>query len=198
MRGAPSVLAAEALAAHLRSGGAAVFPTDTLPALASLPQYASGLWRLKERPSEKPLILMAAGAEELFAALGRPLPPQARQLAESCWPGALTLVLPAVGPVVEQLHPGGSSLGLRIPASALALELLRLSGPLATTSCNRSGEVPSLSAEQAACCFPGVPQLAPLPWPAPSGQGSTVVAWEAGQWRLLRQGGVPLADLPLA
>jgi L-threonylcarbamoyladenylate synthase len=116
-------------------------------------------------------------------------------LADHHWPGALTLVLPARGAMVEQLNPGGGSLGLRVPACPQALELLRCSGPLATTSANRSGEPACTTAEEACAAFPGVAQLAPVPWPAPSGQASTVLAWsDAGSWRLLRAGAVPPPD----
>ena len=187
-----TVCGAAELAARLRAGGAALFPTDTLPALAATPAHASHLWTLKCRPTHKPVILMAARAETLWACLEQPVLPAWRELAERHWPGALTLVLPAQGALVQQLNPGGNSLGLRIPACTEALELLGCSGPLATTSANRSGEPACTTADEASATFPGVAQLGPLPWPTPSGQASTVLAWsDTGSWRLLRAGAVP-------
>lgn len=188
-------LAAADLAAALAAGSAALFPTDTLPAVAAQPAHAGQLWRLKGRPSAKPLILMGADAESLLAALEQPVLPQWRAMAARCWPGPITLVLPARGPVVAALQPAGpahgSSLGLRIPASAPALELLRCSGPLATTSANRSGAPPCRTAEEAAAVFPEVRRLAPLPWPVMAGLASTVLRWEAeDHWRVLRAGAV--------
>ena len=47
--------------AHLRAGGAALLPTDTLPALASMPEQAAQIWRLKRRPQDKPLIQQIEG-----------------------------------------------------------------------------------------------------------------------------------------
>lgn len=192
------LLPAPDLAAVLAAGGAAIFPTDTLPALAARPEHAAQLWQAKQRPGAKPLILMAAEADALLAALGVPLDPRWRQLATRCWPGAVTLVLPAVGPVAEALHPGGSSLGLRVPACRQARELLALSGPLATSSCNRSGQPACLTAAAAAASFPAVPCLGPLPWPAASGIGSTVLAWHDDRWQVLRSGAVMPAELDLA
>ena len=185
-------LPAVELALRLRAGEAALFPTDTLPALAATPQAAEQLWRLKQRPEHKPVILMAASAEELWACLGEEIRPAWRALTAEHWPGALTLVLPARGRLMQQLNPGGSSLGLRVPACPVALELLAASGPLATTSANRSGDPPCLTAIEAAEQFAGVPLLAPLPWPQPSGLASTVVEWleQPGGWRLLRAGAV--------
>mgnify|MGYP006271410875 CR=1 FL=1 len=182
---------AQNLAARLRCGEAALFPTDTLPALAAQPASAALLWELKQRPQHKPVILMAATAEELWTCLGQPIKPEWRKLAEQHWPGGLTLVLPAKGAVLQQLNPGGSSLGLRVPNCSAALELLQASGPLATTSANRSGEPPCLTAEAAMAAFPGIGILQPTPWPPPSGQASTVLAWrQEGGWQLLRQGAV--------
>lgn len=186
-----TALAATNLAQRLRQGEAAIFPTDTLPALASLPEHAGQLWALKQRPQHKPVILMAASGPELWRWLEVDPLPAWLELADRYWPGALTLVLPAASRLVEPLHPGGNSIGVRVPACEQALALLQLSGPLATTSANRSGEAPCLSPEQAAQRFPEVPQLGPAPWPQPSGQASTVLRWlETGGWEVLRQGAV--------
>jgi len=183
------LLPAAALAERLAAGSAALFPTDTLPALACRPPWAAQLWQLKRRPPTKPLILMAADLGDFQHVLGAAWHPAWTVLAAQGWPGALTLVLPARGEWVEWLHPGGGSLGLRIPACEQARDLLRRSGPLATTSANRSGQPAALDAAQAAAAFPELPLLAPLPWPAPSGQASTVLAWsEQGSWKLLRAG----------
>ena len=185
-----------ALAARLQAGEAAIFPTDTLPALASRPEAANLLWELKQRPRHKPVILMAATAEALLHCLGRPIEPAWQSMAERYWPGALTLVLPAQGALLEQLNPGGTTLGLRLPACPTALELLALSGPLATTSANRSGEAACLDHHEAAERFPQVAQLSPVPWPKPSGQGSTVIEWlPEGGWKLLRAGAVMPPEL---
>lgn len=192
-----SVCSAAELAERLQGGEAALFPTDTLPALATRPDHAALLWQLKQRPRQKPVILMAAQPEALWCCLGVSVRPEWQTLAQAYWPGALTLVLPAKGAVVEQLNPGGGSLGLRIPKCRQALALLECSGALATTSANRSGEPPCLDAAQAADRFPGVPLLGPTPWPAASGLGSTVLAWRGEGWQLLRAGGVMPADLPI-
>lgn len=187
-----SLCTVKELTTRLRAGEAGLFPTDTVPALATTPSAAQQLWALKQRPLQKAVILMGAQAEDLWPCLGLPVEPAWRELARRHWPGALTLVLPARGPVVEQLNPGGHSLGLRVPACAEALELLRSSGPLATTSANRSGDPACSSAAEAAVAFPTVARLGPLPWPTASGQASTVLAWTpTGHWELLRAGAVP-------
>ena len=192
-----AVLSVAALAAHIQGGGQALVPTDTLPALAALPEAADRIWTLKARPTAKPLILMGAEPQALLLALQKPLHPDWISMAEQVWPGACTLVLPASGPLIDQLHPQGHTVGVRVPASAVALELLRFTGPLATTSANRSGEAPCQSAEQAAEVFPEIPRLGPVPWPEGSGRASTVLQWAGpGAWRVLRAGEIPLPPGP--
>ncbi len=182
------------LAARLQAGAAALFPTDTLVALAALPEHAAQIWRLKQRPPDKPLILMGADLAQLQQRVAIAWQPEWLQLAAAHWPGALTLVLPAAGTLVDQLNPGGGSLGLRVPACPMAQALLRLSGPLATTSANRSGEPAATTAAEAAAYFGAqqVPMLGHEPWPAPAAVASTVVAWGPEGWRVLRQGSVRL------
>ena len=101
---------AQHLAERLLTGEPVVFPTDTLPALACRPQAAARIWQLKQRPAEKPLILMGASAEELIGALDQEPPQGWQELADLGWPGALTLVLPAQGAVAHCLG-AASTLG---------------------------------------------------------------------------------------
>ncbi|EDY37382.1 hypothetical protein CPCC7001_260 [Cyanobium sp. PCC 7001] len=179
------------LAERLRGGEAALLPTDTLPALAACPDHADQIWTLKSRPAEKPLILMGADLEQLLPLLGGPWRQEWLHLGHQGWPGALTLVLPASGPVAAALNPGRGSLGLRIPACEQARALLRLSGPLATTSANPSGRPAATTAAEAGAYFPRLPLLGPLPWPGAAGVASTVLAWSAsGTWQVLRAGAV--------
>ena len=198
----PEALPAALLAERLRAGAVALMPTDTLPALAARPPFASRIWELKQRPLDKPLILMGADLPQLQAVVGVPWRPEWSAMAAQGWPGPLTLVLPAKGSLIDQLHPGGCSLGLRIPACAETRELLGQSGVLATTSANPSGVAAARDAEAACRFFPGLPLLAPIPWPAASGLASTVLAWQGGEdgsadragWRVLRQGAFVLPD----
>ena len=186
-----SLKSARELAGHLRGGGAALLPTDTLPALAASPDHAAQIWTLKQRPQDKPLILMAAEADQLLALTSATVRTDAEPLARRFWPGALTLVLPVEGHLTQSLNPGQATLGMRVPDCQATRALLMQSGPLATTSANPSGQPPSQSAEEAAVAFPDLPLLAPLPWPDPSGLASTVIAWSSpGCWQLLRQGAV--------
>ena len=181
---------------HLDADGVIAMATDTLPALAARPEVAGQLWQLKGRRLEKPLILMGAAADQLWQALD--IKPQAAwQQAMDHWPGALTLVVSHNGPLARWLNPAQpASLGLRVPDHEATRALLRRSGPLATTSANRSAQPALLEPDAIAKAFPQVLLAGPFPWSAPSGRASTVVAWRSGRWITLREGAVPTADWP--
>ena len=194
----PLVLDTEHMASHLMGGGVAVIPTDTVVGLAVEPSQASSIWGLKRRPADKPLILMGSSTDSLLEQVLADCHHDAHSLADRFWPGALTLVLPARGEVQDALNPGGSSLGVRIPACQLTRQLLDRTGPLATSSANPSGDSAAMTATDAAHYFPALPQLGPQPWPQHSGQASTVIGWLGpGRWQLLRQGAVIPQELQL-
>jgi len=180
------------LALKLKKGSLALFPTDTLPALCSYPKYSKKIWTIKKRPSSKPLILMGGRLDDLFEFVHPCAIEEGLKLAKMYWPGALTMVLPTIGNISQNLNCHSNSVGFRVPALRLARDLLSQTGPLATTSANISGEAPVKDAIEASVQFPGIPILAPIPWPNSSGMASTVVEWEKGKWNLLRPGSVVL------
>ncbi len=180
------------LALKLRKGSLALFPTDTLPALCAYPKYSKKIWEIKRRPANKPLILMGGCIDDLFEFVKPCAIEDALKLAKIHWPGALTIVLPTTGSFSKYMNCNSKSLGFRVPALKLAKDFLIKTGPLATTSANISGKPPSKDALQASRQFPGIPILAPVPWPSSSGIASTVVEWNEGEWNLLRAGSVTL------
>ena len=180
------------LALKLKKGSLALFPTDTLPAICSYPKYSKKIWTIKKRPLSKPLILMGGCLDDLFEFVDPCALEDSFKFAKIYWPGALTMVLPTIGNFSEHLNGNSNAVGFRVPALRIARDLLMQTGPLATTSANISGEVPVKDAMEASIKFPGIPILAPIPWPISSGIASTVVEWENGKWNLLRPGSVVL------
>lgn len=198
------------LVASVRSGEAlASFPTDTVPALASRPDRAELIFAAKQREPDKPLILMGAQAADLWPYVqGSEAEWKIWQsVAERYWPGALTLVLPASDRVPASMHPNDpTTIGVRVPNHAIARAILAQTGPLATTSANRSGQPPLETMSAIAAQFPEVlilpsEDLAALGqsevYPASqtaaaSGVPSTVAKWTEQGWQILRQGAVKL------
>ncbi|MEK0182089.1 MAG: Sua5/YciO/YrdC/YwlC family protein [Oscillatoriales cyanobacterium] len=181
------------------SGTAIVsFPTDTVPALATLPDRSELIFAAKRRSQDKPLILMAASAEDLWGYVqGSPADFQVwEQVAQSVWPGALTLVLPASAKVPVAMNAiDPTTIGLRVPNCTLARKILQQTGPLATTSANLSGQPPLESMAEIEAQFPEVLTLQPLELPTiatASSLPSTVAKWTGSGWKILRQGAVQL------
>tara|TARA_B100000579_G_C22612557_1_gene747955 strand:+ start:80 stop:658 length:579 start_codon:yes stop_codon:yes gene_type:complete len=188
------ILEISELASKLKKGSLALFPTDTLPALCAYPEFSKKIWTIKKRPSNKPLILMGGCLDDLFEMVEPCAIEDGLKLAKNYWPGALTIVLPTIGNISKNLNSNSNSVGFRVPSLKLARDLLIKTGPLATTSANISGRSPVKDALEASTQFPGIPILAPVPWPNSSGIASTVVEWREGKWNLLRSGSVVLKE----
>ncbi|MDJ0537008.1 MAG: L-threonylcarbamoyladenylate synthase [Xenococcaceae cyanobacterium MO_207.B15] len=181
------------LIAGASAGKLVSFPTDTVPALAVKPELASVIFELKQRPPTKPLILMAASLGDLLPyILGTPQELDIwQQTADKYFPGALTLVLPASDAVPKAINPTDSkTIGIRVPDSEIALEILRGTGVLATTSANLSGQSPLRSMTEIDRTFPQVLVMNQQDTIIGSGLPSTVVQWTGQNWQILRQGTV--------
>jgi hypothetical protein len=141
----------EQAAAMLRSGAPLIFPTDTVFGLgvaATASASPQALFRLKNRPQNKPVAWLIANAQDLQK-YGEGVPEYAFELAKQHWPGALTLIVKASGAVPAQFASAQGSIGLRVPAHAPLRRLIEAAGaPLATTSANVSGHAPASSVSE--------------------------------------------------
>jgi L-threonylcarbamoyladenylate synthase len=180
-----------------KTGNLISFPTDTVPALATLPEQANLIFAAKQRSQSKPLILMVGEITDLWQFV------QGTDQELSIWqdvahrylPGALTLVLPASPRIPTVMNPlQNQTIGLRVPNCEIARSILRQTGALATTSANLSGESPLLRMADISDRFPQVFTL-DLDSDVPTlGQPSTVVKWTNFGWKLLRQGAIKFID----
>ncbi|RYX82966.1 threonylcarbamoyl-AMP synthase [bacterium] len=131
-------------ASRLQNGELVAFPTETVygfGANALDSQAVEQIYITKGRPSYNPLIVHVASLEEARKLASR-WPENAQKLAETFWPGPLTLVVPKAPEIPGIISAGLETVALRVPAHPVALELLRATGlPLAAPSANKSGEV---------------------------------------------------------
>jgi L-threonylcarbamoyladenylate synthase len=190
---APAIRAA---ARALAAGDIVGIPTDTVYGLAA-DAFRSGagdrLFAIKRRPRSVELpVLVADVAQALSLAVA--VPASARRLMERFWPGALTLVLPRRPDLNADLGDDDATIGVRCAAHPVPLALCAKVGPLATTSANRHGDDPATTAEAlAAALGPGVELI--LDAGPCRGAASTVVDCTGIEPRLLRDGGVPWAEI---
>ena len=119
-----------------------VFPTDTVYGIgASIfsPKALDKIFEIKNRPTDKSLIVLCADEVQLEEIVG-PLSLDVKKIIDAFLPGGLTLILNCYMPLPEEITRGKQTIGVRIPDHPLAVELLKEIGPLATTSANISGE----------------------------------------------------------
>jgi L-threonylcarbamoyladenylate synthase len=184
----------QAAASCLRDGGLVAFPTETVYGLGADAGNATAVARLyqaKGRPAFNPLIAHVAdlAAAKRIAVFDAP----ALQLAESFWPGPLTLVLPkASGCTVADLATAGlDTVAIRIPSHPVALALLRaFGGAVVAPSANLSGHVSPTTAAHVNSDLAGRIELILDGGPVRIGVESTIIGC-FDHPMLLRPGGLP-------
>ncbi len=195
----PSDPEAIAAAAALLSEGRLVsFPTETVYGLgadARNDRAVAEIFAAKGRPSFNPLIVHVSSTEEAQR-YGR-WSPEAQQLADAFWPGALTLVLPlADGHGLSSLVTAGlPSVGLRVPDQPVARALLEaFGGPVAAPSANPSGRISPTTAAHVAHGLGSAVSAIIDGGACRIGLESTIVGL-TGTPVLLRPGGIPAEEI---
>jgi L-threonylcarbamoyladenylate synthase len=201
-------LEVEVGAEQLAEGGLVVFPTETVYGLgadASQPDAVKRIFAVKGRPTDHPLIVHLASPAHLEA-WAREVPPFARRLADLFMPGPLTLILPRAMHVSDAVTGGRDTVGLRVPAHAVALALIealsrrtgRAAG-IAAPSANRFGSVSPTTAEHVRADLAGEDVGLIEGGPCTIGVESTIVDCASGGGAtILRVGGLPREALEAA
>ena len=126
----------------LRRGGLVAIPTETVYGLAANaldPAAVVRIFAVKGRPQDNPLIVHIADVEELTTDIAV-MDDRTRRLADTFWPGPLTLVLPRGSALPDVTTAGLDSVGVRVPAHEAARAVIRAAGvPVAAPSANQSG-----------------------------------------------------------
>ena len=178
----------------LRAGGLVGLPTETvygLAADASNEQAVRRIFAAKGRPADHPLIVHLAAPNQL-AQWSSEVPEPAALLADACWPGPLTLLVPRAKHVLDVVTGGRPTVGIRVPAHPLANELLaRFGGGLAAPSANRFGKVSPTTADHVAVDLGDAVDYVLDGGPSPIGVESTIVDCTTNPPQVLRPGGIP-------
>ena len=178
----------------LRSGGLVGIPTETvygLAADASNPDAVRRVFAAKGRPPDHPLIVHIANAEQLTEWAAE-VPPAAAVLADTCWPGPLTLLVPKAPHVLTLVTGGRDTVGVRVPAHPLTTELLtRFGGGLAAPSANLFGRVSPTTAEHVHDDLGALVEYVLDGGRCPVGVESTIVDCTVDPPQILRPGGIP-------
>ena len=140
----------EEAAALLRGGGLLAYPTEAVWGLGCDPDNRDAvlrLLRLKQRPPEKGLILVAAHVDPLRRWLDLPaLPPERLAAVLGSWPGPNTWVMPAAADAPAWITGGRDGIAVRVSDHPVVVALCEaFGGPLVSTSANLGGQPPAHS-----------------------------------------------------
>ncbi len=185
----------------LDGGNLVAIPTETvygLAADATNGEAVAKIFEAKDRPLFNPLI--AHVADMTMAERIADFDDLAEKLAGRFWPGALTLVLPAVenSRISGLVTAGLETIAVRMPVGVARLIAAKLGRPLAAPSANPSGK---LSATTAADVEAGLGDRIPLivdGGRARIGVESTILKVDEGNLTLLRPGGISVEDIEVA
>jgi L-threonylcarbamoyladenylate synthase len=132
----------EKAAQALLSGRIVAFPTETvygIGANANDDAAINCLYKIKQRPESKKLAIMIAEPDDVKKYV-KEIPPIARILIKSFWPGPLTIVF---------AFPDNKSIGFRNSSNRVVRDLIKVSKvEIASTSANISGEIAATDAQQ--------------------------------------------------
>lgn len=182
----------------LRAGKVVALPTETVYGLAGNafnPEAVAKIFAAKDRPEFDPLIVHVS-TWDMLRSVATEFPPQAKTLAERCWPGPLTMVLPKSDRVPQLVTSGLPTVGVRWPAHPLMQQVLRLTEfPLAAPSANLFGRLSPTTVEHVLEQLGERIDLALDGGPSAVGVESTILDLSHGQATLLRPGGVPVETI---
>lgn len=190
--------AMERALALLEGGDVVAIPTETVYGLAGDATNGVAVARIfeaKGRPRFNPLIAHVAD----LAMAGRiaDFDPLSAKLAETFWPGPLTLVLPQRAE--NGIHPlvtaGLDTIALRMPRGFGGELIARLGRPLAAPSANSSGRISATTAQAVAADLGDRIKLVVDGGATPVGLESTIVKIEDGKLWLLRPGGIAAREI---
>jgi L-threonylcarbamoyladenylate synthase len=180
----------------LEEGQLVAYPTDTVYGVGVIftnSHAIDHLFRVKGRDSAKAIAILI-GSKEALTQITVEMGKKAIRLAERFWPGPLTLIVPRRPSLPNNLSPL-PTIGVRMPNHPIALALLNLSGPLATTSANLSGKPDSVTAQAVYDQLQGYVPLILDGGTTPGGSPSTVVDCTAPVLTILRPGPISYAQL---
>nr|WP_312875982.1 L-threonylcarbamoyladenylate synthase [Arthrobacter terrae] len=178
-----------------------VMPTDTVYGIAAdafSPQAVATLLAAKGRGRSMPPPVLIPRLNTMDG-LATDITDDARKLAEQFWPGGLTLIFHSQPSLTWDLGDTMGTVALRMPDDKLALDLLTITGPLAVSSANRTGQAAAQSASEARsqlaesvevyleAGFRPIEGTDPLP--------STIVDATGGILRVVRAGAIALERL---
>jgi L-threonylcarbamoyladenylate synthase len=181
--------------AALRAGDVVAIPTETvygLAADATNELAIAKIFAVKGRPTNHPLIVHIGSADQIDD-WAVDISDHARSLADAFWPGPMTMLLQRSMKAIDAVTGGRDTVGLRVPAHPVALELLNeFGGGVAAPSANRFGRVSPTTAAHVVADLGSDISLVLNGGPCTVGVESTIIDVSGEIAMVLRPGGLSL------
>lgn len=170
--------------------GIVALPTETVYGLAGRAdkkEVVEKLYKIKQRPGEKPFAYVVDNPQEATDNYFFTLPPFGYRLIERFWPGPLTIIYYA---------PDDRKIGVRVPSHVVAKEIFKEANvPVYLPSANISGEKEAVSASEVEAIFDGKIDLVVDSGSSSHAQASTVIDLTQHPFKILREGVVLGKDI---
>ena len=179
------------------NGELVVLPTDTVYGIgadAFSPTAVTRLLAAKGRGRDMPPPVLV-GTVRAASALVEDLGPDGQRLIDEFWPGGLTIVCRAARTLSWDLGDSKGTVAIRMPEDAVALDLLRETGPMAVSSANLSGSPSATTAAEARDQLGEAVSVYLDGGTVTGGVASTIVDLTGPQPRLLRRGAISVGRL---
>jgi L-threonylcarbamoyladenylate synthase len=175
----------------IKNGGIVVFPTETVYGIGANALNAEAvkkIYEIKKRPLSKPITLLV-NSIDMIERVAKDITPFEYAIIKKFFPGPLTIILQKKDVVPDIVTSGGSTVGIRMPANEIALELINRAGvPLATPSANISDKPSKTNIKDVMSDFPEGVDCFIDGGKSKIGVASTIVQVIDGVPHILRQG----------
>lgn len=175
----------------IKNGGIVVFPTETVYGIGANALNAEAvkkIYEIKKRPLSKPITLLV-NSIDMIKRVAKDITPFEYAIIKKFFPGPLTIILQKKDVIPDIVTSGGSTVGIRMPANEIALELINRAGvPLATPSANISDKPSKTNIKDVMSDFPEGVDCFIDGGKSKIGVASTIVQVIDGVPHILRQG----------
>lgn len=184
----------------IKNGGIVVFPTDTVYGIGAIPEKESlnKIYKIKHRDFSKKIIALISNNDVLKSIIDEREEDLSKiqKILQFYWPGELTVIFKANKEFINKFDETMETIGVRIPKSKIALELIeKVGGVLLTSSANLSGRKTVINMEDIDTAIINEVGIIIESEENLTGIPSTIIKYEEGKISLLREGNIKFENI---
>ena len=184
----------------IKNGGIVVFPTDTVYGIGAIPEKESlnKIYKIKHRDFSKKIIALISNNDVLKSIIDEREEDLSKiqKILQFYWPGELTVIFKANKEFINKFDETMETIGVRIPKSKIALELIeKVGGILLTSSANLSGGKTVINMEDIDTAIINEVGIIIESEENLTGIPSTIIKYEEGKISLLREGNIKFENI---